>query len=66
MTLRIVIDKNLCSGFGACVNAAPGLFRLEPDGRAIAVVDFTDDAAVHDAAASCPMAAITVTEERAA
>ena len=66
MTHRIVIDRNLCSGFGSCVNAAPGLFRLEPDGRAIAVVDLTDDDGAHDAAASCPMAAITVTEERAA
>lgn len=66
MTYRIVLDTALCSGFGACMNAAPKLFRLEPDGRAVAILDLTDDARVHEAAASCPMGAITVIEERAA
>lgn len=66
MTYRIVLDPVLCSGFGACVSTAPSLFRLDPDGQAVAIVDLTDDSDVHDAAASCPMGAITVTEERAA
>jgi ferredoxin len=66
MTYRIVVDRELCSGFGACVSMAPGLFRLEPDGRAVAVVTETDHGDAPEAAAACPMAAITVTEERAA
>ena len=41
MTYSIVLDRELCSGFGACVDVAPELFRVEPDGRAVAVVDAT-------------------------
>jgi ferredoxin len=66
MTYRIVLDTTLCSGFGACVNVAPKLFRLEPDGRAVAVVSVTDDGGVDEAAGACPMGAIAVIEERAA
>jgi ferredoxin len=66
MTYRIVLDRELCSGFGACTNAAPDLFRLEPDGRAVAVVSETDRGDAREAAAACPMAAITVIEERVA
>jgi ferredoxin len=66
MTYRIVLDRELCSGFGACVDVAPELFRVESDGRAVAVVTTTDHGDAREAAAACPMAAITVTEERAA
>lgn len=66
MTYRIVLDRELCSGFGACTNVAPELFRLDPDGRAVAVLTVTDDGDVREAVAACPMAAITITEERAA
>ena len=66
MTYRIVLDRELCSGFGACTNVAPDLFRPEPDGRAVAVVSVTDNGEAREAAAACPMAAITITEEQAA
>jgi ferredoxin len=63
---EIVIDQSLCSGFGACAELAPQLFDVGPDGVANARVGETDDPAVLDAAASCPMAAILVEEQRAA
>jgi ferredoxin len=66
MTYRVVLDRELCSVFGACAKVAPDLFRVEPDGRAVAVVNATDSGDAREAAAACPMAAITVTEERAA
>lgn len=66
MTYRIALDRGLCSGFGACMNVAPELFRLDSDGRAVAVVAVTDDDDVHEAVAACPMAAITITDEQAA
>jgi len=62
----ISIDQSLCSGFGACVDLAPDLFRLERGGIAEAVTAETDDASVIDAAAACPMGAIAVREEVAA
>ena len=61
---RIEIDRSLCSGFGACVDEAGDAFRLE-NGVAVAVAT-TNDPRVLDAAAACPMGAVTVVEEQAA
>ena len=63
---RIVIDRSLCSGFGACAELAPTIFELDGEGLASVRVGTTDDATVLDASAACPMAAISVIEERAA
>ncbi len=65
-TYRIEIDRTLCSGFGSCVQAAPGAFALDAGGIATPLVVLSDDERVLDAAASCPMGAISVTEEQAA
>ena len=59
-TYKIVIDRSLCSGFGTCAELAPNLFDVGPDGIAASRVGQTDDEAVLDAAASCPMGAIAV------
>ena len=63
---RIVIDRSLCSGFGACAELAPELFEVDAGGLVSLRVGTTDDPAALDAAASCPMGAILVVEERAA
>lgn len=56
---RIVLDRNLCSGFGACVDAAPDDFALDSAGVATAAAETADGAALA-AAAACPMGAIAV------
>ncbi|MGZ4380095.1 MAG: ferredoxin [Gaiellaceae bacterium] len=61
-----MIDQSLCSGFGECADLAPGVFELEQSGRAFVRVGSSDDPAVLDAAAACPMGAITIVEEEAA
>jgi len=63
---RIVIDRSLCSGFGACADLAPHLFEVDGRGLAEARQALTADPAADDAAAACPMGAITVVAERAA
>jgi ferredoxin len=63
---RIVIDRSLCSGFGACADLAPDVFELGGDGIASVRVGTTADEAALEAAAACPMGAITVVEEEAA
>jgi ferredoxin len=63
---RIVIDRSLCSGFGACAELAPEIFELEPGGVASARVGDSSDPIVLEAANACPMAAITIVEEEAA
>jgi ferredoxin len=66
MTYRIAVDRDLCSGFGSCVQLAPHLFRLDGEG-ASALLAETDDPRALEAAASCPMGAIAAQAlERAA
>ena len=59
-TYRIVIDRSLCSGFGTCAELAPHLFEVGGDGIAAGRMGETDDESVLDAAAQCPMGAISV------
>ena len=63
---EIVIDRSLCSGFGACAELAPDVFEVDAGGKADVRVGRSDDPAVLDAAAACPMAAIQVIELEAA
>jgi ferredoxin len=63
---RIVIDRSLCSGFGACVELAPDVFELDANGTASVRVGESSNPAVLDAADACPMAAITVVHQEAA
>ena len=63
---EIVIDRSLCSGFGTCAELAPDIFELDSGGTATVRVGRSDDPAVLDAAAACPMAAIRVIEREAA
>jgi ferredoxin len=61
-TYRIELDRSLCSGFGSCVDGSPTHFA-DDSGVARILVTQTDDDAVLEAAASCPMGAITVFEQ---
>ena len=63
---RIVIDRSLCSGFGACAQLAPEIFAVDDGGLVTLRAGASADPAVLDAAAACPMAAITVAEVEAA
>ena len=63
---RITIDRNLCSGFGACAELAPDVFEVDDGGLVSIRVGSSSDPAVVKAAGACPMAAIAVVEERAA
>ena len=59
-TYKIVIDRSLCSGFGTCADLAPNVFQVAGDGIAEARVGESDDPAILEAAAQCPMGAIAV------
>ena len=65
MTYRILIDGLACSGFGDCADMAPDVFELDSHGKALLRVGTSCDPAVLDAAAACPMDAITVEEDAA-
>jgi ferredoxin len=63
---RIVIDRSLCSGFGACAELAPEVFAVDDGGLVTLRTGTSDDPAVLDVEAACPMGAIAVHEEQAA
>lgn len=63
---RIIIDQSLCSGFGACAELAPEVFEVDDGGLVSLRVGTSADPSVLDAAAACPMAAISVVEEQVA
>lgn len=54
----VKVDKDLCIGCGLCTSMAPSVFEFDDDGKAKVVLD--DAGAAADAAASCPVSAITV------
>jgi ferredoxin len=61
--LVIEIDRELCYGFGDCVSTVPNVFELDDEEKAV-VIDpngaSRDD--LVDAAANCPVTAITIRE----
>jgi ferredoxin len=62
--MQVSIDESKCQGHGRCVLIAPGVFDVDDDGLGIVTVTEVPDgleASVHNAVASCPESAITVT-----
>jgi ferredoxin len=61
--LRIAVDRELCFGFGDCVDTAPAVFAL--DEHNVATVIDPDGARldiVVEAAQNCPVDAIMITD----
>ena len=59
----VTVDKNTCIGSAVCVGTAPGRFELDERQRSGPVTaDIGPDEAVRDAAASCPMEAISLVD----
>lgn len=64
MALRIVIDRQKCQGIGACVGAAPDVFDLDSEGKAVVIdKEGADDDTIVEAAEACPLEAITLYDE---
>jgi ferredoxin len=60
--LRIRIDRNLCVGFGDCIEAAEAAFELDDEGIAVfrESIDEVDRATLMNACDECPVDAISV------
>jgi ferredoxin len=62
MTWHIEVDARTCIGSGMCAALAPQWFALEGDHATALVSDAEPDEILLDAADSCPVMAITVTD----
>jgi len=68
---RIVVDREKCQGIGACVGAAPDVFEIDREAKAIVIyaegVDETIDETIKEtivlAAEACPLEAIRVYDD---
>lgn len=60
MAKKVVVNKDVCVGCGVCTTIAPDVLVIGDDGLAEAIADAADEAAVTEAAESCPVQAIEV------
>ena len=63
MAKKANVDKDMCIGCGACTGICPTVFALDDEGKAVSQVEEVsadDEASAEEAAASCPVSAITV------
>jgi len=62
--VKVEVDKDLCIGSGSCEQICPDVFKVV-EGRSKVLVDEVPtslEADVREAAESCPMAAIIISE----
>ena len=60
--VAIAVDRELCFGFGDCVDSAPGVFELDEESKSMVVdPDAQDLDTIVLAAQDCPVDAILVT-----
>jgi ferredoxin len=65
--LRVRIDRNLCVGFGDCLEGAPEAFVLDDEGLAVfKAPEAVERAQLLAACDACPVDAITVWDENGA
>lgn len=64
--MRVRADTTLCQGYGNCVVDADDVFDVDDDGMVVVLretVSTEERARVEAAARSCPVAALSVSEE---
>jgi ferredoxin len=60
---KVTVEPDRCIGSGICVGTAPDRFAFNDEQRSRPVNDLVDaDETVRDAAASCPVEAIRLTD----
>lgn len=65
--MKVCFDATKCSGFGACAEIYPLVFKIDEFGYAEVIGDGTvapaDEATAREAARRCPESAIVIVEE---
>ena len=61
--VTIAVDRELCYGFGDCVDSVPGVFELDDEQKSIVVdPEAADRGALLIAAQDCPVDAIFIVD----
>ncbi len=64
MPYKIVVDRDKCQGIAACVGAAPDVFEIDSEGKAVVIEGgAASDDVVLNAAEACPLEAIILYDE---
>lgn len=64
MALRIVIDREICTGVANCTGIAPDIFELDEENKAVVIDPYgADEATIRRAAEECPQQAIILEDE---
>ena len=59
-----MVDRVKCQGIGACIGAAPDVFEIDNEGKAIVInAEGSDDDTILEAAEACPLEAISLFDE---
>ena len=62
--ISIEVDRDLCFGFGDCVDSAPGVFELDDENKSLVVdPDAQDRDTIILAAQDCPVDAIFIVDQ---
>ena len=62
--MKVRVDRDLCIGVGNCVAAAPTVFKLDKNNKAVVLKpESVDDDTLMNAAESCPVNAIIVEDD---
>ena len=61
--MKVLLERGKCEGYGNCVFAAPEVFDLDDDGRAVLLAEELPEerrGEANEAVANCPSRAIAV------
>ncbi len=64
--MKVLVDKNICAGFGVCLGLSPEVFELHEDGYATVLVSEVPpelEDVVRQAVSQCPANAISVDDD---
>jgi ferredoxin len=64
--MRIVVDRDKCTGLGMCEAEAPDLFEVQDDGSLLVLIEKPDEdrrAELEASVESCPTEALSIVED---
>ncbi len=64
--MKVLVDPNICAGFGVCVGLSPEVFELHDDGYAVVLVSEVPaelEDVVREAVSQCPSRAISISDD---